>query len=313
MQSVIMHPGGSAGRPKEKILKVMIPRGQSQLAAPSGSKSVDAYYERLLECCEEFPATRAAVSELFHALAFGYLQQYPSRTYTLNGLGANFPNTWPSRTAAHMHFVRRAAERPGWPDFVIEPSSNARLRRRYSTGRGSSAPRRLILAAGKDATRTARRPRLIQLLPALRRFEHPVHDYWSIREEGQHPPAPGPASDSSAGLRGRAASRAISLSICLARWPGPRRLPRRGDPAGGRNPRLRSLIYRPGSPNGRGWVFSSGWSLIRANAPTVPAAYPASGRDSLVSALDVISRFSSSSLNSDSLKPAWTSNVARGL
>ena len=42
---------------------------------------VDAYYERLMECLrEEFAATRHAVGdELFDALAFGYLQHYPSR------------------------------------------------------------------------------------------------------------------------------------------------------------------------------------------------------------------------------------------
>ncbi len=52
-----------------------------------------AYYARLLECLrEEFPVLKHALGEeLFDAFAAEYLQQYPSRSYTLFQLGSNFP------------------------------------------------------------------------------------------------------------------------------------------------------------------------------------------------------------------------------
>jgi hypothetical protein len=52
-----------------------------------------AYYARLLECLlEEFPVlVHALGEELFDAFAVGYLQKYPSRSYTLNDLATNIP------------------------------------------------------------------------------------------------------------------------------------------------------------------------------------------------------------------------------
>ena len=51
-----------------------------------------AYYLRLLECMrEEFPATAHALGEeTFDGFAAAYLQQYPSRSYTLCQLGTHF-------------------------------------------------------------------------------------------------------------------------------------------------------------------------------------------------------------------------------
>ena len=52
----------------------------------------NAYYARLLECLrDEFPALLHAVGEeVFDGLAFGYLQAYPSTSYTLSNLSRNF-------------------------------------------------------------------------------------------------------------------------------------------------------------------------------------------------------------------------------
>ena len=59
---------------------------------------------------EEFTATRYAVGdELFDALAFGYLQHYPSRSYTLNTLGEQFPK-FLAESRLHAH---ETAERSG--------------------------------------------------------------------------------------------------------------------------------------------------------------------------------------------------------
>src|SRR5258707_9350668 len=78
-----------------------------------------AYYARLLECLrEEFPVLKHALGEeVFDAFAVGYLEKYPSRSYTLFQLGVNFPRflaeTRPDREADEGV----AAE---WPDFLID-------------------------------------------------------------------------------------------------------------------------------------------------------------------------------------------------
>ncbi len=78
-----------------------------------------AYYARLLECLrEEFPVLEHALAqEVFDAFAVGYLQAYPSRSYTLFQLGANFP-----RYLAETRPEDGGSEElpPDWPDFLID-------------------------------------------------------------------------------------------------------------------------------------------------------------------------------------------------
>lgn len=79
----------------------------------------NAYYARLLECLgESFPVLKHALGEdTFNEFAFGYLQTYPSRSYTLNRLGEEFARyldeTRPDRGG-------REEQGPDWPDFLID-------------------------------------------------------------------------------------------------------------------------------------------------------------------------------------------------
>ncbi len=104
MQSVIMHKGGVAegvGSPEARQhidialdeLESVVERSRALSSANRLEIYVNAYYARLLECLdEEFAVTRWAMGEdLFGAVAFGYLQHYPSQSYTLGHLGARFP------------------------------------------------------------------------------------------------------------------------------------------------------------------------------------------------------------------------------
>lgn len=52
-----------------------------------------AYWARLIQCMGElFPATKCAVGEeVFTQFAAGFLRAYPSKSYTLNDLGRDFP------------------------------------------------------------------------------------------------------------------------------------------------------------------------------------------------------------------------------
>ncbi len=205
MQSVIMHPGGVAAgvdSPEaRRHLDVALEDLPSVIAPSRAMESsarleiyVDAYYERLLECLrEEFTATRSAVGdELFQALAFGYLQHYPSRTYTLNALGAHFPK-YLAESRLHAHEVPPGA-RANWPDFVIELATFERVMRDVFDGPGIEG--RAVLDLAALAAVPARRWGQLRLVPApslrLRRFQHPVHEFWAALKEGLQPSPPAP-------------------------------------------------------------------------------------------------------------------------
>jgi hypothetical protein len=103
MQSVIMHPGGvaegvesAAARQHIDLAATGIDSVVSRSAALDSVERMEiyarAYYARLVECMEaEFPVVSRSVGEdLFQEFAVGYLERYPSRSYTLNHLGAHF-------------------------------------------------------------------------------------------------------------------------------------------------------------------------------------------------------------------------------
>ena len=104
LQSVIMHPGGVLRGIQADEARAHIdlqPTDIESVISPSRHQnSVErleiysrAYYARLIECLRaEFPITMKAVGEeLFDQFAVGYLEQYPSQSYTLDHLGAKFP------------------------------------------------------------------------------------------------------------------------------------------------------------------------------------------------------------------------------
>ena len=104
MQAVIVHPLGvergiasDDARQHVDVDSAGIERVVTRSKALSAVERLGiygyAYYARLLECLkEEFPAVLHAVGEdAFNSFALGYLQKYPSRSYTLFELGAKFP------------------------------------------------------------------------------------------------------------------------------------------------------------------------------------------------------------------------------
>lgn len=103
MQAVITHPLGIASgveSPEARAeLDVDTTHLESVIARSKALTSVErlaiygnAYYARLLECLRDlFPALVDALGEeLFDSFAFSYLQQYPSRSYTLEHLADRF-------------------------------------------------------------------------------------------------------------------------------------------------------------------------------------------------------------------------------
>ena len=126
-QSVIMHSGGVEPGMRTDAARACIDIGPAEIEAvvlPSRHQtSVErleiyarAYFARLLECMRaEYPVMVAALGEeLFDQFAIAYLEEHPSRSYTLDHLGARFPE-----------FL--AETRPGdaqgdnsWLDFLVD-------------------------------------------------------------------------------------------------------------------------------------------------------------------------------------------------
>src|SRR5678810_1105991 len=102
-QSVVTHADGvEAGVASEEAnrliklspneLEKVITRSRALTAAERLAIYANAYHSRLMECLGEvFPMLKRMLGEDgFDALAFGYLQEYPSKSYTLNELGRHF-------------------------------------------------------------------------------------------------------------------------------------------------------------------------------------------------------------------------------
>jgi len=205
MQSVIMHPGGVAegvdsAEARQHVditlgeLESVIRRSRSLAADERLEIYVNAYHMRLMECLdEEFAVTRYALGEdLFAAVTFGYLQRYPSESYTLGELGVRLPR-YLAETRLHASGAPEDAG-PTWPDFIIELATLERsLYEVYDgpgTERGGSLDPAALLAIGPDAWGEVR------LTPApclrLHALGHDVSSFWGEAKDGSAPAAPRP-------------------------------------------------------------------------------------------------------------------------
>ena len=140
----------------------------------------NAYFARLLECMHSiYPLLlRAMGEEAFDALAVGYLHAYPSRSYTLDQLGDEFPRfldeTRPDRDEAGQ-----ATEE--WPDFLKDLAELESAIGKVFDGPGTEG-QPMLSAEQLAAVNPADWPRL-RLTPAacLRTmaFRFPVNDYFT--------------------------------------------------------------------------------------------------------------------------------------
>jgi hypothetical protein len=141
--------------------------GSAQLAA---SERVELYRRgyrlRLVGCLREtHPGLRHALGdELFHAFALDYLEAHPPSGYTLNALGARWPE--------HLEATRPDGE--WWPDFLV---GLARLERTFAEVYDAEG------AEGDPAAVAS---------PRLLRTRYPVAGYLAAVRRGEDPPLPAP-------------------------------------------------------------------------------------------------------------------------
>lgn len=202
MQAVITHPhsveeGIASEDARTQIdvpldsIETVIERSRALTSLKRLGVYANAYYARLLECLtEEFPALVHAVGEeAFQGLAFEYLQDCPSSSYTLNELGTRFPEYLDSLQSSH-----ESHDSPDWLDFLVDL---ARLQRTYSEvfdGPGNEGQPRLrtetLISIPPDRWNAVR----FQMAPCLRleKYRFPVHVYASQVRLNEEPEFPEP-------------------------------------------------------------------------------------------------------------------------
>lgn len=169
-------------------------RGTDALPAPARLELYRrTYHGRLLGCLREsYPALRHALGdELFEAFALDYLAAQPSRSYTLNTLGAGWPD--------HLESTRAscgAATRGHWASFLVDL---ARLERVFcevydapgGEGRTLPSPEELPVRPDDDWLRLTATP-----LACLRLLDvrSAVAPYLLAVRRGDDPPLPPPAN-----------------------------------------------------------------------------------------------------------------------
>jgi hypothetical protein len=201
MLAAITHPFGTeAGLASDAARQAIdvAPDDVEQVVARSRALSsverldvyANAYYARLLECLRaEFPVLSRTVGEsAFDQFSLGYLQRYPSRSYTLGRLGASF--------AQHLAETRPegdgSAEGPGWPELLVDLARLEWAVNEVFDGPGSEKLRP-VTAAQLAAVGPQRWPRArLQGAPCLRlmEFRFPVSGYFSAVRRGQTPAPP---------------------------------------------------------------------------------------------------------------------------
>lgn len=200
MQAVIAHPAGvvagcDSAEARQQIdvdvhgLEQIVTRSRLLPAVDRLAVYANAYYARLLECLrEEYPAlVHALGGELFDEFAVEYLQQNPSRSYTLHHLGANFPR--------HLVETCPQEEDPRWTHFLIDLATLERIYSEVFDGPGSEdwdgLSTELLTAVPPADLVTAR----LTPAPDLRLVElrSPVHEYVRAARGGEDPTPPAPA------------------------------------------------------------------------------------------------------------------------
>ena len=202
MQAVLMHPTGVAegiasAEARRHIdvgpgeAEKVLTRSRALTALERLEIYAYAYYARLLECLrEELPVLMHALTqEVFDAFAVGYLQAYPSRSYTLLQLGANFPR----------YLAETRPEEGGgdglpadWPDFLIDLATLELTFNEVFDGPGVEGER-LLDAEQLRAIPAERLPEArlmgvscLRLLP----LRYPVHRYFTAVRRHEDPVPP---------------------------------------------------------------------------------------------------------------------------
>jgi len=230
-QAVVTHPDGVEGgvESEEAQALIRLPRGELEAvirrsrnltAAERIGIYANAYYSRLLECVGEcFPMLKATLGgEVFAGFAFDYLQRYPSRSYTLDRLGENFPR-FLDETRPGPEDGGPLPGEVGWPDFLIDLASLEWALAKVFDGPGTEG-QTLLTPEALQAFPPERfaEARLIPV-PCLRLVasRYPVNAYFTAarraEEAGEEAPVPDPSPEYTAITRREFIVRRYSITL----------------------------------------------------------------------------------------------------
>ena len=200
MQAVITHPNGveagSAAEEARREIEVdpdgferVLTRSRALPAADRLAVYANAYYARLLECLrEEFPSLVYTLgAELFDEFAFGYLQQCPSKSYTLHHLGAGFPG--------YLAESSPDDEDPRWVALLVDLATLERLYGDVFDGPGSENLELMSAERLAEIPPEAWAGACLLPAPDLRLVElrSPVHEFARAVRRKEEPTPPEPA------------------------------------------------------------------------------------------------------------------------
>ncbi len=189
MMAVITHPdgvkeGANAQEAQRWIdvgagnLESVVTRSRQLSASERLAIYGNAYYARLLECLGEvYPVLKRTLGdEVFDGFAFDYLQNHPSRSYTLNHLGGTFPD--------YLRETRPASGEEGdadWADFLIDLARLEWTIYDVFDGPGLEDQAEMALPDFQRMDPSAWLELTFQTAPCLRllRFDYPVNDHYS--------------------------------------------------------------------------------------------------------------------------------------
>jgi hypothetical protein len=191
-QAVVTHPAGVRGGIESEDAQRLIPLGADELervirrsknltAAERLSVYANAYYARLLDCLgESFPVLKRTVGEeAFGDLAFAYLQDYPSRSYTLALLADAFPR-YLEETRPDRDNVQDTGE-VDWPDLLVDLAKLECAIGKVFDGPG--VENSALLAEAELRSVSAERWPEARLVPVvclkLLRFRYPINAYYT--------------------------------------------------------------------------------------------------------------------------------------
>ncbi|MBI4556735.1 MAG: putative DNA-binding domain-containing protein [Candidatus Hydrogenedentes bacterium] len=212
-QAVVTHPDGIDSGIESDAACTLMPMTRDELARMvTRSKNLsaeerlsiyaNAYYARLLECLgDSFPILKRTVGEeVFNGFAFGYLQRYPSHSYTLVRLGDHFAR-YLDETRPDREETMAISEKPpvGWPDFLIDVATLEWTIDQVFDGPGIEG-KPTLSADDLHGIGTEDWPRVkLQTAPCLRllKFRFPVNGYYTavrrLTDASERIPAPAPA------------------------------------------------------------------------------------------------------------------------
>ncbi|HKI06240.1 MAG TPA: DNA-binding domain-containing protein [Thermoanaerobaculia bacterium] len=210
-QAVVSHPDGVEGgavspdaqeliRLDRGELEAVVRRSRNLTASERLSIYANAYYSRLLECLGGcFPVLKQALGDdVFDSFAFEYLQRYPSRSYTLDHLGKDFPRfldeTRPGREEGED------SEGVDWPDFLIDLATFEWTVAKVFDGPGVEGQALLTPEALQSFPPERFAEARLVPVPCLKllAFRFPVNAYYTAArhaEEGEEVPVPEPAAE----------------------------------------------------------------------------------------------------------------------